>query len=217
MQKVQVFRCEICGDPYIGFGKPTNCPFCGAHEQYMVPSEKWKDTNDVDLTDVSRKNLEAALELEMSNTEFYLCVSRTSKSEEMKAMFKALSKVESEHADTICKILKAKKPEVKLKEGLCSSMSDEEILAESDRRENRAVRLYTEFLKQATETRLKQFFTALVEIESDHIDLVNEERGESVSLSKETRDNPPSSDDSLKQLDREDLEYYESYKAHRDG
>lgn len=213
MQKVQVFRCVICGDPYIGFEKPANCPFCGAHEQYMVPSGKWKDTNDVELTDVSRKNLKAALELEISNTEFYLSVSRTSKNEEIRAMFKALSKVESEHASTICKILRTEKPGIQFKEALCSGMSDEEILAEADRRENRAVRLYTEFLKQATEERLRQFFTALVEIESDHIDLVNEDMAKP-ELKKVGDDSPPNKE--LKKLDREDIEYYESYKVHQD-
>ena len=70
MQKVQIFRCVICGDPYIGFEAPTNCPFCGAHEQYLIPSEEWKDTNKVELTAESRKNLESSLELEIGNTEF---------------------------------------------------------------------------------------------------------------------------------------------------
>ena len=213
MQRVHVFRCQICGDPYIGFEKPTNCPFCGAHEQYMVLSEEWRDTNNVDLTTISRKNLKASLELEVNNTEFYHCVSKTAMDDEIKVLFKALSKVESEHADTICKLLKTEKPEVKFKESLCSNMSDEEILAESDRRENRAVKLYTEFLKQATEPRVRQFFMALIEIESDHIDIINEDRGESVSLNKVAGSKPPNN---LKKLDRDDLEYYESYKVHRD-
>ena len=128
MQSVQVFRCVICGDPYIGFEKPTNCPFCGAHDQYMIPSERWVDTNNVDLTPESKKNMEASLELEIGNAEFYLCVSKHAKKEEIKAMFKALSKVEAEHASTISKILKVDKPKIEPKKDMCANMSDEEIL-----------------------------------------------------------------------------------------
>ena len=213
MQKVQVFRCMICGDPYIGFEKPSNCPFCGAHEQYMVRSEKWKDTNNVKLTEVTRKNLEASLDLEIGNAEFYLCVAKTAESQELSAMFKALSKVESEHASTICKLLKVKKPPVTLKEGLCK-MSEAQILEEADRRENRAVNLYGEFLRQATEARAREFFTALIEIESDHIDLVNNDMAEAANLKDKDKDYP--SNKELKKLDRDDLDYYESYKMHED-
>jgi rubrerythrin len=214
MQKVQVFRCAICGDPYIGFEKPTNCPFCGAHEQYMIPSVEWRDNNKVDLTEVSRKNLQSALEIETGNAEFYLCISRTARSEKTRAMFKALSKVESEHASTICKILRTGKPEIVFRKETCR-MDEEELFSEADRRENRAVRLYTEFLSQATEPRVRQFFTALIEIESDHIDLVSREVSEPAPLSKESSDNPPE-DYELKKLDRDNTEFYESYQLHED-
>ncbi len=204
----------ICGDPYIGFNKPTNCPFCGAHEQYMVHYEEWKDTNDVDLTEESRKNLKASLKLEVSNTEFYLCISKTFRDPDIKALFKALSKVESEHASTICKLLKREKPGIELKKDLCSSMSIDEVLAESSRRENRAVKLYTEFLKQATEPRVREFFTALIEVESDHIDLVNKESEPIPDLSRKERS--PITNNDLKKLDRVDEDFYDSYRMYED-
>jgi rubrerythrin len=215
MQRVQVFRCMICGDPYIGFEKPTTCPFCGAHEEYLVLSDDWRDTNKVDLTEASRKNLESSLSLEVGNAEFYLCVSRSSKSEQTKAMFKALSKVEAEHASTICKLLRKEKPAIEFKKDMCAGMCSDDILEEADRRENRAVKLYNEFLKQATEPRVREFFTALIEIESDHIDLVNKESSEPAPLNKESKDRPPVDED-LKKLDKDETDFYESYRSIED-
>lgn len=207
-----LFRCFICGDPYIGFEKPSNCPFCGAHEKYVVPAEEWRDTNKVELTDDSRKNLETSLQLEISNTEFYLCVSKTSNNEEIRAMFKALSKIESEHASTACKILRIEKPRVGLKRDICSS-DDSASLEEADKRENRAVHLYTEFLKQATEPRVKQIFSALIEIESDHIDLINKERTEPEEKGEEPEKEAPEGEETG--MDG-DSEFYNSYKLHED-
>jgi rubrerythrin len=214
MQRVQVFRCAICGDPYIGFETPSNCPFCGAHEKYMVPSHAWRDTNKVDLSEQSRKNLESSLELEVGNAEFYLCVSKTSRNEEIRAMFKALSKIEAEHASTISKILGNDKPKIAFKKGLCSS-NDSETLEEADQRENRAVKLYTEFLKQASEGRVIQLFSALIEIESDHIDLIEKETSNPVEVSKEADSSQPINDE-LKRLDRDQTDFYDSYEMHED-
>jgi len=33
---VNVYRCRVCGEVYIGEAKPKSCPFCGAHEAYFV-------------------------------------------------------------------------------------------------------------------------------------------------------------------------------------
>lgn len=213
MQRVQVFRCRICGDPYIGFERPSNCPFCGAHEEYLVHSREWRDTNKVDLTKESKKNLEASLKLEISNAEFYLCVSRASRNEEIRAMFKALSKVEAEHASTISKILGIDKPIIEFKRDLCSA-DDTATIDEADRRENRAVKLYGEYIKVATEPRVKELFTSLVEIECDHIDLLNNDKA-SPESGGESGEKPPE-DNELKKLDRENTGYYESYRLHED-
>ncbi len=204
----------ICGEPCIGFERPTNCPFCGAHEKYLVPSEDWRDTNKVELTEDSRKNLEASMELEIGNAEFYLCVSRASRDDETRAMFKALSGVEAEHASTISKILRAEEPAIELRKDICST-DDRDTLEEADRRENRAVRLYGEFLRQATEPRVRELFTALIEIESDHIDLVNKE----ISSPEEASEKPeegPSGNEELSRLDRDETNFYDSYKIHED-
>ncbi|MDK1031472.1 MAG: ferritin family protein [Planctomycetia bacterium] len=171
--KVKVFRCRICGDPYIGENPPTRCPFCGAQAKYIIDAHDW-DTGefDVELTEVSKKNLAAALELELDNTAFYSCALESAKSagdEYMAAKFKSLMKVEREHASTICKFLKGSacgEPP----EGTCSADGIENS-KEGHQREDRAIKAYSRFRREATEPRMKEFLGALVEIETEHIQI----------------------------------------------
>src|SRR5512146_637879 len=94
----QLFRCRICGDPYLGSEPPSFCPFCGAPQKYLAPAEEYVDRNDVpNLSAVSRANLEKALDLEVKNAAFYLCASNCAPDPVDKAMFKALWRTEAEH------------------------------------------------------------------------------------------------------------------------
>ena len=171
---VQVFRCRICGEAYIGEGPPSRCPFCGALQKHLILASStafdWKGMFDVELSEASRENVKKTLELEIDNATFYLCVSKTSKSEEVRSMFKILSKVEKEHAEIASKLLKLEMPAVEFKPSVCSQ-DDRKSVEESLEREKRAVRLYTEFLAKTQEPRLKEIFQSLIEIESDHISL----------------------------------------------
>jgi len=172
MGKVKVFRCRICGDPYIGSEAPMQCPFCGAAQRFFVEAKDWnpKEFN-VDLSDISKKNLEAALQLELDNASFYDCAKN--KADEANdhyslAKFKALMKVEREHASAISKFLKISGPGLKKKTCNTDSKANSR---EGWERENRAIKSYTKFRDDAIEPRLKEFFGALVEIETDHLDL----------------------------------------------
>lgn len=171
---MKLWRCQICGDPYLGEEKPRNCPFCGAHERSLVLQRDYEDRIGVigKLTDVSRKNLEAALKLEINNTQFYTCASKKSKEDEAKNLFKALSKIESEHASLISKALGIKKPPIE-EADICGS-DYKENLRESHKREERAIKNYGRFLSEATEPRAQEIFSALVIIESDHLSLSEE-------------------------------------------
>ncbi len=172
MAKVKVFRCRICGDPYIGANAPTQCPFCGAQQRYFVEAEDWNsDEFNVSLSDGARKNLTAALQLEIDNAAFYDCAKNAAKKagdEYGLAKFKALMKVELEHASAISKFLKISVPE--LEQPICSADSQANT-KEGRERETRAIKAYAKFRDEATESRLKEFFGALVEIETDHLDL----------------------------------------------
>jgi rubrerythrin len=149
---MKLWRCQICGEPYLGERRPTNCPFCGAHERSMVPQE--------------------ALELEIDNTGFYACAARKSTSDEAKNLFKALSKVESEHASVISKALGVKKPVVD-EADICTG-DYQENLTESHRREEKAIKHYGKFLSEAAEPRVQEIFSAIIAIEADHLSLSEE-------------------------------------------
>ena len=172
MTKVKVFRCRICGDPYIGAEAPTQCPFCGAIQRFFVEAKNWNpDAFNITLSDVSRKNLEAALQLELDNAAFYDCAKNIADNAGdyySLAKFKALMKVEREHASAISKFLKISRPD--LEKQACNADSKGNS-KEGFEREDRAIKAYAKFRDEATEPRLKEFFGALVEIETDHLDL----------------------------------------------
>ena len=172
---MKLWRCQICGDPYLGEEKPKNCPFCGAHERYLVLQEEFIDRigKVKELTEASKKNLESALELEISNTKFYACASKKSEADEGKNLFKALSKIESEHAAIICKALGIPKPLIEDAEDLCTG-DYQKNLRESHRREERATKHYGKFLSEAVEPRVQEIFSAVIAIEADHLSLSEE-------------------------------------------
>jgi rubrerythrin len=163
----------VCGEVYIGIEKPKSCPFCGAHEDYFVPAKEWSFLGTKVLSGETRVYLKKALDLEIDNTNFYKAVSERSKNTYVSSMFKGLSKIEREHASTICKHLKIDKPDSKL--GLDKAQdSDKANIEEANRRERRAVKFYGEAMGKVSEGEIKEFFKALIEIESDHIVLTEQ-------------------------------------------
>ncbi len=172
MSKVKVFRCRICGDPYIGLEAPTRCPFCGATQKFFVDAHDW-NTEEFKLTlsEISRKNLQSALKLELGNSAFYECAKNSAEKEKDDfnfAKFKTLMKVEKEHAAAISKFLKISPPDLEKQECAAKSIVNTK---EGFERESRAIKSYTKFRDEAVESRLIEFFGALVEIETDHLNL----------------------------------------------
>ncbi len=170
---MKVFRCKICGDPYLGEDVPTNCPFCGAPAKYMILAKDWEELVIESLSKVSKGNLQSALEIEIDNTRFYMCASEMTSDVEGKQMFRALAKVEREHASLISDILKKEKPKISLDKLACYP-TYQENLKDSHDREERAIKLYGKFFKEAKEPRIQEIFQALVLVESDHLKLSEE-------------------------------------------
>ena len=172
MSKIKVFRCRICGDPYIGSEIPTQCPFCGAPKRFFVEAQNWNpDEFNIKLSEITYKNLEAALQLELDNASFYDCAKNAADKDGDQyslAKFKALMKVEREHASAISKFLKISRLELEKQSCNSNSLANTK---EGYEREDRAIKSYSKFGKEAVEPRLKEFFGALVEIERDHLDL----------------------------------------------
>ncbi len=172
MEKIKVFRCRICGDPYIGVEAPTRCPFCGAPQRFFVNAEDW-DINEfnVNLSNISKNNLESALKLELGNAAFYDCAKNAAdKAGDFYsfAKFKALMKVEREHASAISKFLKITAPEL---EKLTCNTDSRKNTQEGFEREDRAIKSYLKFKDEAKEPRIKEFFATIIEIETDHLNL----------------------------------------------
>jgi len=171
-EKIKVYRCRVCGEVYIGDNKPASCPFCGAHEDFFVLAKEWKLLYAKELSDITKENLKKALDLEINNTNFYKAVSAKTKDVYVSSMFKGLSKVEREHASTICKHLQIPKPDSDVGSDKAVE-SDADNIAESNRRERSAVKFYGEATRQAPEAEMKEFFKALMQIETDHIVLTD--------------------------------------------
>lgn len=91
--------------------------------------------------------------------------------EEGKLLFKALGKVEAEHASIWKKILKLdEKPTA---DDECST-SNKENLENSHARETRAIGFYGKAAEEAENERVKRIFKELVVIETDHLKLSEE-------------------------------------------
>jgi rubrerythrin len=172
MGKISVFRCRICQESYIGEEPPSRCPFCGAHKKYLIPAAEW-DWSEfmIEISDVSRTNLEAALKLELDNTAFYLCAMNAAlkaSDDYGYAKFKALKKVENEHAEIIARALQIKEPPIEI---ITCSNAFKDNTVEGWQREDRAIKAYSKFATEAPEPQLKELFKVLVEIEADHLEL----------------------------------------------
>ncbi len=165
---IYLWRCEICGDPYIGGSPPRNCPFCGAKQKYIKIVKKAKVNWDVELNETDKTNVERALQVELSNAAFYGCAEKKTDDEEGKLLFKILKKVEAEHASIWRKILKLEKTDSLNEECF---IENNQNLEESHRREEKAIAFYRKAEKEATNKRVKEIFKALIEVEEDHLKL----------------------------------------------
>lgn len=168
---VKLWRCEICGDPYVGEEPPANCPFCGAHKKDIKEAKEAEVNFDVELNEKDRANAEKSLQFEVSNTAFYQCAENKTNDSEGKLLFKALRKVEAEHVSIWRKILKLDKNPVG--DDGCS-VENKDNLQESHDREEKTIAFYKQAFEEAENERVKRIFGALIEIEMDHLQLSEE-------------------------------------------
>lgn len=168
---MKTYICEICGDAYIGEERPSDCPFCGASKNFIKDGAQARPLvgQDIELSELSRKNLEETLQLELHANAVYLCMAGKSKTYEIKAMYKRLAKVELEHANIACKLMKISLSAVNPE--LCSD-EDVENFAATVKLEEDATTIYAKFAKEAIEQEIKIIFTALMQVEADHIQLI---------------------------------------------
>lgn len=154
----------------MGKEKPSNCPFCGAKDTYLVEAAEWVDENlSIDkLSEISKRNLEKALQLEVNNAPFYRDAMSKTKNTALQGVFKYLSKIEAEHASAVKKILRCELPQPETGKEAATD-DDMKNLKAAHEREKAAAAFYRQAAQEAAEPRVKKVFIALSEIETDHI------------------------------------------------
>jgi rubrerythrin len=167
-------RCRICGRIHIG-NHPTRCPYCGAYGKYIVPVSKWVDENvGVKPNSEEIQNLKTTRDLEYTNTRFYFAAAKATKNAELHGFFTYLAYVENEHYNIAVHLLRE----------ICDPSifdpseekgDDLKNLEHSKKKEEHATALYLGFAEKTTNERLRTFFSALSEVESDHVYLDDEE------------------------------------------
>ncbi|MDO9231712.1 MAG: ferritin family protein [bacterium] len=183
---MKLYICEICGDAYIGEEKPTDCPFCGAKNNFIKNADEAKpivnekipastrgddrsSTRGGDISELSQKNLLETLALETRANAMYLCMAGKASEYKIKAMYKRLAKVELEHAVIVTKLLGIVMPEMKAE--TCAD-ENQENFQKTIELEDHAVELYKKFTSEATEPNIRKFFGALMQVEAGHIELI---------------------------------------------
>ncbi|MCX6349262.1 MAG: rubrerythrin [Candidatus Aureabacteria bacterium] len=164
------FRCQICGETYLGFFPPDRCPFCGVPGNYLLSAPEYIEYGVVELSEQSKDFCRQAMETETSNVAYYLAVAAASSNQVVGAIFKRIAKHESEHLSLIFKMCGLEKPPLPEEKPL---ESDAENMAAGHAREDRAIKLYTGFAREAPEGRMKEVFRALADIEKEHYKLYN--------------------------------------------
>lgn len=169
--QLKMYRCRICGETYLGYVPPANCPFCGVTTEYLgKPEEYPAGINDVQLTETERADLESSIELERANTRFYLGMAERKDNDTLRSAYKRLAKVEAEHCSVFSKLLREPKPADLMEPGETTGSWASDI-EESLKRENRATALYASFAGRATSDRMRDVWTAISAVETDHISL----------------------------------------------
>lgn len=165
------FRCQICGETYLGSAVPDRCPFCGAHARWMVGAAEWVKTGKVELCQQSYEDCLKAIELEVSNAAFYKCAQQNAQTQVTQAIFKRLQKQEMEHAELLAEMAGVSEPE--LPTSNCIACDDVQNLADAHAREQRALQLYLQMADRAPEKRAQDVFRALADIEGEHLIISN--------------------------------------------
>lgn len=169
--QLRIFRCRICGEVYLGYEAPENCPFCGAHVEFLEAPERYgPDLDTVQVTETERVDLESSIGLETANCRFYLGMAARKDNDTLRATYKRLAKVEAEHCELFCRLAGVDEPADLMTPGETTGSWATDI-EESLARENRASALYAVFAERATNDRLREVWSAISAVESDHITL----------------------------------------------
>ncbi len=166
--QLRMFRCRICGETYLGYEAPENCPFCGAHKEFLTAPERYDRSIDTLMpTEVERTDLESSIELERANARFYFGMAERRDNDTLRSTYKRLARIEAEH----CELFAGLPVPSDLTEPGETTGSWASDIEESLERERRASSLYATFAGRATHERLIEVWNAVSAVEADHITL----------------------------------------------
>lgn len=164
------FRCEICGETYVGGYPAERCPFCGAAGKNLLPAAEWINYGKIEMCEQSSEDCKKALELEMTNYAYYKCATAKAQTQVTQTIFKRFMKQEMEHAEVFAKALGIDLPQ---EPGVPCANDDVTNMEESNKHEQIAIKFYIEAANRAPEKRIQQIFRSIAEVENEHLITLN--------------------------------------------
>jgi rubrerythrin len=147
------------------------CPFCGVSNKYINNVDKpYFDEIEV-IDDETYVILDHAMKLEVFNSDFYKKAEEMATEENIKEMFKDLSRVEFTHAVIHKKAGGFEKIPTLTEIDYSRLNCDELLVKEAINRERHAVAYYEKYLHKIRDVKLKEVLLALSEVEREHINL----------------------------------------------
>ena len=150
------------------------CPFCGVSEMYLSEEDETITVENDRLNDNELKILDHAVKLELFNGNFYNTAAKMSKSDEVKKVFEALSKIEIVHSKVHQKLGGFTKAPSLNKVNYDRYDSDKALLELAKQKEEHAVSFYEKYKNEVKDNKLFEIFEALADVEREHIILVKE-------------------------------------------
>lgn len=160
------WRCTVCNNLFDKV--PKICPICSASPDKFVKFDDQPSVQKLPLGKTDKANAEKALDIEVSNSTFYFCAAAKSDKDYERKLFRALGKVEFEHAEIWQTVLGQKTMPKSSDSCVAASLKN---LKEAHRREDAAIKFYAKAATESENERIKLLFLALVEIEKDHLNM----------------------------------------------
>lgn len=150
------------------------CPFCGVSERYLSKNDEIITVESNLLSENALKILDHAVKLELFNGDFYNAAARMSKSDEVKKIFEALSKIEIFHSKIHQRLGGFTKTPNLNKVNYDKYDNDNALLELAKQKEEHAVGYYEKYKNEVNDNNLFEIFEALADVEREHIILVKE-------------------------------------------
>jgi len=148
------------------------CPFCGVSEMYLSEEDEIIAVESNFLNENALRILDRAVKLELFNGDFYNTAAKMAKSQEVKKTFEALAKIEIFHSKIHQRLGGfAKAPNLN-KVSYDKYNSDNALLELAKQKEEHAVFFYEKYRNEVDNANLFEIFEALVDVEKEHIILV---------------------------------------------